>query len=182
MRKPIFVRPLSKEEREAVEAGLRSSEAFTLRRSQIVLASSRGKLASHIAADLGCDADTVTDAINAFNGRGVDALQKGSNRPHTARRAFGAEQDEQLRALLHESPRRFGKETSVWTLALVAEVSFELGLTSERVNGETVRATLERLGVRWKRAKQWITSPDPEYARKKRARDHLIELAGSHPD
>jgi hypothetical protein len=23
------------------------------------------------------------------------------------------------------------------------------------------------LGVRWKRAKRWITSPDPEYQRKK---------------
>jgi hypothetical protein len=36
-----------------------------------------------------------------------------------------------------------------------------------RVSGETIRATLARLGVRWRRAKQWITSPDPGYARKK---------------
>src|SRR3712207_6907429 len=36
------------------------------------------------------------------------------------------------------------------------------------VSGETIRATLERLGVRWERAKRWITSPDPEYARKKK--------------
>jgi hypothetical protein len=46
-------------------------------------------------------------------------------------------------------------------------VSFEQGLTAERVSGETIRATLQRLGLRWKRAKRWITSPDPEYARKK---------------
>jgi len=45
-------------------------------------------------------------------------------------------------------------------------VSFEQGLTPARVSGETIRATLRRLGVRWKRAKQWITSPDPAYARK----------------
>ena len=25
-----------------------------------------------------------------------------------------------------------------------------------------------RLGVRWKRAKRWITGPDPAYVRKKR--------------
>ena len=55
----------------------------------------------------------------------------------------------------------------MWTLELVAEVSFAEGLTTERVSDETVRATLERLGIRWKRAKQWITSPDPEYQRKK---------------
>ena len=89
---------------------------------------------------------------------------------------------EPLRALLHQSPRTFGKPTSLWTLDLAAEVSFEEGLTPERVSGETIRATLVRLGVRWKRAKHWITSPDPEYARKKVARDRLIRLARTHPD
>jgi len=50
---------------------------------------------------------------------------------------------------------------------LAAEVSFEEGLTQERITGETVRATLARMGVRWERAKRWITSADSEYARKK---------------
>ena len=31
--------------------------------------------------------------------------------------------------------------------------------------GGDYRATLARLGIRWKRAKTWITSPDPAYAR-----------------
>ncbi len=55
----------------------------------------------------------------------------------------------------------------LWSTA--AEVSFEEGLTltKERVSGETIRATLARMGVRWERAKRWITSPDPEYQRKK---------------
>jgi hypothetical protein len=55
----------------------------------------------------------------------------------------------------------------MWTLEYIAEVSFEEGLTEERVSGETIRATLLRLGVCWERAKRWITSPDPEYERKK---------------
>jgi hypothetical protein len=46
-------------------------------------------------------------------------------------------------------------------------VSFEQGLTPERVSREAVRTALQRLGVRWKRAKQWISSPDPAYVRKK---------------
>jgi hypothetical protein len=46
MRAPIFVlRTLAKEEREALEEGLRSSEAFVLRRWQILLASARGERA-----------------------------------------------------------------------------------------------------------------------------------------
>ena len=74
-----------------------------------------------------------------------------------------------MRGMLHQDPRGFGKDTSLWTLDLAALVSFEEGLRTQRVSGETIRATLERLGVRWEWAKRWITSPDPEYARKKLA-------------
>jgi hypothetical protein len=51
---------------------------------------------------------------------------------------------------------------------MAAEAAFEEGLTEKRVSGETIRATLSRLlGIRWQRAKRWITSPDPLYERKK---------------
>lgn len=172
---PIFVRPLSDAERQQLEAGLRSSDAFVpsassgqaLRRCQVLLASARGERAPQIAHHLGCDQQTVRNAIKAFNQSGLDSLRQGSSRPHTIHAAFPGEKAEQLRALLHQSPRTFGQPTNVWTLELAAEVSFQQGLTPERVSGETIRATLDRLGVRWQRAKEWITSPDRAYARKK---------------
>ena len=34
---------------------------------------------------------------------------------------------------------------------------------------ETIRKALLRLAVGWKRAKRWLTSPDPDDARKKAA-------------
>ena len=169
MKRPIFVRPISDAERETLEAGLRSPDAFTLRRCQILIASDRGENAYQIARSLGCNPQTVRNAIHAFNEKGLpQALWQGSKRPHTVHRAFqGPEQAEALRELLHHKPRNFGKDTSLWTLDLAAEVSFQEGLTEERITGETVRATLGRMGIRWERAKKWITSPDPEYARKK---------------
>lgn len=169
MKRPIFVRPLSDAERETLKAGLRSPDAFTLRRSQILLASDRGMNAYQIAHELGCNPQTARNAIHAFDNKGLpEALRPGSKHPHTVHRAFrGPEQTEALREMLHQDPRKFGKESSLWTLEMAAEVSFEEGLTKERVSGETIRATLARLGVRWERAKRWITSPDPEYARKK---------------
>jgi transposase len=167
MRPPIFVRDLGAVEREQVEAVLRTNEAFTLRRAQIVLASARGEWVSSIAEHLGCGEQTVRNAIHAFNVRGLEALSPGSSRPHTVHSAFDAAGIERLRALLHRSPRTFGKPTSVWTLELAAEVSFAEGLTAERVSDETIRQALRRLGIGWKRAKRWITSPDPAYARKK---------------
>ncbi len=167
MRTPIFVRPLTDAERHELERGLRSSDAFVLRRCQILLASARGERAPQIAQHLGCDDQTVLDALHAFNAVGLDALRKGSSRPHRTRLAFPPEQAEQLRALLHRSPRAFDHPTSVWTLDLAAAVSWAEGLSPTQVSGETIRQTLKRLGVGWKRAKHWITSPDPEYTRKK---------------
>jgi transposase len=168
MKPPIFVRELSRKEREALEAGLRSKDAFVLRRSQILLASARGQSPPKIAATLGCGSQTGRNAIHAFNERGLDALVPGSSRPKRIHAAFGEGDSEALKELLHRSPREFGKQTSLWTLEDAAQVSFEEGLTDRRVSGETIRATLARLGVRWERAKRWIESPDPEYERKKR--------------
>jgi len=167
MQTPLLVRPLTDVEREAVEAGLRSSDAYTLRRSQIIAASQRGDHVPRIARGLSCDEQTVRNAIHAFNTTGAAALTKRSSAVHIAQAAFSPAAAEQLRALLHRSPRDFGHPTSLWTLDLAADEAFTQGLTAVRVSGETVRATLVRLGVRWLRAKTWITSPDPEYARKK---------------
>ena len=72
-----------------------------------------------------------------------------------------------LRDLLHRSPRDFGKPTGLWTLALAAEVAHAEGLTGRPVSIELIRQALRRLGVSWQRAKDWITSPDPAYLRKK---------------
>ena len=169
MKTPIFVRPLSEEERESLQKGLRSKDTFTMRRSQMLLASSRGERAPKIALNLGCASQTVRDAIHDdFNGRGLLALQVKSSRPKRTRDAFDRKSAERLRQMLHRSPKEFGRESSLWTLEMAAEVAFEEGLTEKRVSGETIRATLWRLlGIRWQRAKRWITSPDPLYERKK---------------
>ena len=124
MKPPIFVRPLSNEERKRLEAGLRSKDAFTFRRSQIVLASSRGEHVPQIAENLGCGQQTVRDAIHDFNERGLDALVARSSRPKRTRDAFEEESAEALREMLHRSPREFGYDTSLWTLEMAAQASF----------------------------------------------------------
>ena len=162
-----MVRPLTDAERQALEAGLRSPTAFTLRRAQILLASAGGAHVPAIARTLGCNEQTVRNAIHAFATHGAAALTLGSSRPRTVHAACDAVGAARLKELLHRSPRDFGHPTSLWTLELVAQTAHAEGLTATRVSGETVRATLVRLGVHWRRAKGWITSPDPAYARKK---------------
>jgi transposase len=179
---PLFVRPPTDAERQALEDGLRSPDAFVLRRAQIILASAQGEPVGVLAPRVGFSGQAVRDVIRAFNARGVAVLHQGSRRNRVIYSSFDTAKAEALRALLHRSPRDFDKPTGVWTLELAADVAYEQGLTAWRVSGETIRATLARMGVRWRRAKEGITSPDPEYARKKARRDRLIRLAQQHPD
>jgi transposase len=167
MKPPLYVRSLTDAERDVLKAGLRSTDAFTLRRSQILLASARGRRPQQIADELGCASQTVRNAIKAFNQRGLSALQERSHRNHTIHTSFDDAGLAQLQALAHRSPRDFGHPTSLWTLELLADESARHGITTDRVTDETIRQAILRLGSSWKRAKRWITSPDPEYERKK---------------
>ena len=167
MHKPFFVPPLSAAQRAALQAGLRSADAFTLRRSQILLASAGGLTPARIAQQLGCSAGTCRNALRAWQAEGTAALKEKSSRPTSARPLLGPDRDDDLRALLHQSPRAFGKPRSTWTLALVAEVCHAKGWTDRPLSVEAIRHAIDRLGIGWKRAKRWLTSPDPAYARKK---------------
>ncbi|GLV54328.1 hypothetical protein KDH_11760 [Dictyobacter sp. S3.2.2.5] len=168
MRPRIFVRDLSEDERTALTAGLRSADAFVLRRSQILLASARGETPPGIAKALSCDEQTVRHAIHAFNQEGREALQAGSSRPHHLPTVLREDvTTEMFKAVLHRPPRDFGFETSLWTLDLLVKQCVRLGWMTRSVSIETMRQTLLRLGINWKRAKHWITSPDPLYQEKK---------------
>jgi transposase len=169
MHPPIFVRELSGAERSQLEASLRSASAFTVRRAQIVLLSAAGRPPRAIAQGLCCAVQTARNAIRAFNSRGLAALIAGSPRPKSAAPLLDRTKLEQLRALLHQSPRSFGQAKSTWTLALLARVAHEQRLSATVLSEETIRRGLLRLEVGWKRAKRWLTSPDPAYAHKKGA-------------
>jgi hypothetical protein len=77
---PIFVRLFSEKEHETLQAGLRFKDAFILRRSEMLLASSKGNEVPRIAENPGCGQQSVRDAIHGFDARGVDALAAKSSR------------------------------------------------------------------------------------------------------
>ena len=169
MHPPIFVREPSAAERARLEAALRASDAFTVRRAQIVLSSAEGRPPRVIARDLRCAVPTVRNGVRASNAVGLAALTAGSSRPKSSAPVLGEAERERLRAILHQPPRAFGHAKSTWTLDLLARVAHQQGLSPTVLSGETVRQALLRLGVGWRRAERWLTSPDPAYAQKNAA-------------
>jgi transposase len=146
MKAPIFIRPLTDDERNSIEKALRSPSAFVLRRGPILLASARREHASAIARHLGCDEGTVRNVIRGFNQRGLAVLGKQSCRPHRLRTSIPKATLEQLRDLLHRSPREFGIDQDLWSLPVAAKIAFLQGVTTVPTTGSSIRRALSRLG------------------------------------
>ena len=159
-----MVQELIPEELVTLKQGLRSSDAFTLRRCQIRLASSQGQTPQQISVQLHCGDQCVRETIHAFHQEGLSGLKAKSHATHTNQSAIDAAGLERLLGLLHQSPRQLGQNTSLWTLKGLAQ-----GITSREVSDETMGRALKKLGENWKRAKKWITSPDPRYQQKRGA-------------
>jgi hypothetical protein len=79
------VRELTEEERGRLEVGLRSSDAFVVRRCQLLLARDRGEWAPRIAEMLGCNDQMVPTVVKRFGREGLEAcLTRRSRRARTA--------------------------------------------------------------------------------------------------
>jgi transposase len=167
MKLPIYVRTVTDDERTPLEAERRGSNAFRVRRAQIVLASAQGLAPKPIAQLVGGCVQTVRNVVHAFHTHGLACVPKHSTQPKSVKPTLDATNCERLQHLLPQTPRTYGKPTGVWTLALAAQVGYEQGVTARCRSDETIRRALHRLQTHGKRAKHWITSPEPHDARKK---------------
>ncbi len=168
MRKePIFVRAMSEEEKQVLDKAKRATDACEMKRSQILLVSSQGLTTVAIEKQFGYSAEYARQMIHRFNSEGTSCLKRKSSAPKTQEAIVDVGKCEQIKQIMHKSPRLFGKASSIWTLTLVAEVLYEAGETPRQMGNETIRTAMKKNGVSWKRAKDWISSPDPHYELKK---------------
>jgi hypothetical protein len=95
MKPPLYIRHVTDEERAALTAGLRSHDAFTVRRCQMLLASAERQKPSGIAKTLRCAPQTVRNVLHAFNARGLACVPRGSNVPLRVEPVLNADKREQ---------------------------------------------------------------------------------------
>jgi len=168
--RPIYAREIREEERQELRRRLKSGNGIVVRRSQIILMSVDDGLKIPVIAErVGYSDETVRHVIHGFNQAGIKAIYPQSSARVDDQRAFKDDARDRLKELVHQSPRDYGCESSMWTLKLLAEVSYAEGLTEWLVHPDTVGETLHQLGIDWKKAKRHIQSPDEHYERKKSA-------------
>ena len=88
-----------------LEAERRGTNAFRVRRAQIILASAQGLSPKPIAQLVGCAVQTVRNVIHAFQVQGLGCVPKQSTRPKSIAPILDAANCERLQHILHQSPR-----------------------------------------------------------------------------
>jgi transposase len=166
MRAPLAIPDLTAEEVDALSTLYRTTREVRLRtRAQIVLLAGEQRLtAPAIARIVREDEETVRRWLKRYRAEGIEGL-KDRPMPMRTTRTTPAYR-EQLLAAVRQRPRSLGQPYSLWTLQRLADFLAER--TGIRVSYETVRTLLKAGGIVLSRPQHTVSSPDPEYAVKKR--------------
>ena len=78
-----------------------------------------------------------------FTKRDWPALQEGSHAREDPDTAFDDDGAEWLKSTVHQSPRHFGVERSLWRLEDLAKLAYDHGYTDRVVAPATISRTLE---------------------------------------
>jgi transposase len=139
------------------------------RAQMVLLAAEQHLTAPQIAIVVREHAETVRRWLKRYLALGVEGLQdrSRSGAPPKITEAY----KEQLLEVVRRRPRSQGQSYSMWTLQRLAEYMAEqTGLT---VSPETVRRLLALHEIVFSQPQHTISSPDPDYALKKRTIEEI---------
>jgi transposase len=163
---PQLTPTLTPEHHGALDEVYRATRDVRVRtRAQMVLLAVEQRLSvAEIAAIVRESEETVRRWLKRFQAEGIAGLydRYRGGAPRTVTPAYR----EQLLFAVRRRPRSLGLPFSLWTLQRLAEYLAEQ--TGIRVQDETVRYYLKAQDIVLSRPQHTITSPDPEYAVKKR--------------
>lgn len=155
---------LGEGEAKALKAFIKEAASHRERtRAQAVWFSAQGRTVKEITHLLSVTERGVRKWFAAYRQGGLKALH---NKPYPPRRTrLSRQQEEQLVALTRQAPSTVGLEGTAWNCRLLRDwlaQTFHLQLSQE-----WVRCILRKHGLRFRRPKLTLTSPDPDYARKR---------------
>jgi transposase len=164
--KPFYLPPVTDVERDALDRLYRTTKDPRLRtRAQMALLSiEQGRKVPEIAGIVRESEPTVLRWLKRYRAEGCEGLKDAPRlgRPAQATAVYQAA----LLAAVRRRPRTLDLPYSLWTLQRLADYLAET--TGVRVSPETVRQCLKRVEMVLSRPQHKISSPDPEYALKKR--------------
>lgn len=164
--KPIQLPALSSQQGNELNELYRKTRDPRLRtRAQIILlAAEKGLVAQEIGAIVRLSEEAVRQWLKRYMAEGIEGL-KDLPRAGTPKKVT-AVYVAKLEAAVRRRPRSLNLPFSMWTLQRLADYLAEE--TGIRIEAETVRLHLKKLGIVLSRPQHKVSSPDPDYLVKKR--------------
>jgi DNA-binding NtrC family response regulator/tetratricopeptide (TPR) repeat protein len=144
MFQPLFVRPLTLEEREGLRRYSESSNKEQAVRAGVILLSSQGKTAAEINLSLGSHPTNIKKWIRKFNADGLEGISSKKRGPQGGPRPnFTSTQIDAILRLASMPPGEAGYRFKEWTPQKLANAAIERQIV-ERISHVTVRQILKR--------------------------------------
>jgi len=160
----LSTRSFSQDEKQRLYELLDHPDPQIRRRAKAVLLSAEGPSANQLVPMVNLTAKSIRKWIARFNAQGVEALVKESKSPGR-KPTFTPQQRQKMVQLALTPPQSLSKPFTSWSLdKLVAELQEAQQI---RISKSWLSQILKEHGLSPQRSKQWITSPDPDYALKK---------------
>jgi transposase len=173
----LYVRQPTAEEHQELKRLTRQAVGRVSQRAQMVLLSAQRRTVPEIATIFDVSRATVRFWLRRFEEQGPAGLQ---DEPRSGRpRTVTPQAEERLVGMLAQDPQQVqpGFLATIWTVAMLGlALATTMGLT---VSETTIRATLHRLGLAWRRPR--LTMPrktDPDKAAKQWAIAEAVIAAG----
>lgn len=176
----IYVRSITREESKTLDHWERADDVVGYRRARILRLSEDGWKCGEIADALGLHVETVRQTIKDFNEGGMPAIaprpRSGGSQP-----VYTDEVAEVAEMLVRQKPPP-EEDRATWTLVSLSDVLADRFDHIATMSHEAVRRLLDQRGITYRRAKEWLLSPDPLYEVRKNQRDRLLAMARAAPD
>jgi transposase len=155
---------IPEEDRRILRRWRNTSDRRKWERAVVIIESCQGKSAANIAVKVDRGADKVADWIRDYKAKGISAFEKQPRRANEALLIAIQERRDNIIRLIHESPKLHGINRASWFLA-------DLSIVYKKVYGvyissSTISAYLKKEGYVYRKAREVLTSPDPDFREK----------------
>jgi len=154
-----------------------SSDRRKWERAVVIMESFNGTSAIDISIKVDRGADKVSDWIRDYKVKGIKGLEKQPRRANKGIMNGIKDKRDNLVRLIHESPKLHGINRTSWFLA-------DLSATYKKVygvyiSGSTISAYLKKEGFVYRKAREVLTSPDPDFREKMDKITCILQNLGS---
>lgn len=156
----------------------KSYDLLKWQRATLIFGSRRGRGVAELAAQIEVTLPTAIHWLTRFEKEGIEFIRSRQMGLKPTQTALAARKKELLIRLLHESPKLHGYVRTAWNCKLLAETM--LKIHGVQLDYRTVGAYIKQSGFKFKKAREVLTSPDPDFREKV---EHIKAiLANLQPD